>query len=509
MNTLENDESRAMERGVVSRCGKAAVLLLSHSESNLAPLQTLLSREPEGYSTRLLRNSEEVYDSGTAVAAGRLVLCEPGFDVRLLEAAAWTIDVTEAFAPVYVLRCSDDAARPLTGCPGFLRVCGVVNYTKGWSDAWKRLSGLWAAWRSPFLSSRIEDVSVSDVLQMVGVGGWTCAVRIDGAAGRHALEERREATRGCLYFSKGVPEYAWSSGHAGSEAVKELLAVRHGALHVFRRAWAPPLCNLKATVEELLLAHAVEQDESTAGVETDAGVGVRIGSVREEMISGRRNDLSPDEEELSCGMSRAEHGNGDNSPDAAVRPLDQWWRAESRTIGSAFRTCTGKPFPLRWMSHRELMRLITDRERRRFISLVGERTFLERVIEHCAGDADRSMFDTAAVPVLRVGRFDSVCLYVVGLLGESEVPVLPEYSPCIAYAPSEEVAAKIRRMRYARTVLFIPAANAPADGPAIESDNTQVWLRCAWDLDEEPDGIVAVLERAVAFFGGQTRRTTL
>ena len=54
--------------------------------------------------------------------------------------------------------------------PQNLRLAGILNIQSGWRSNWHQISAIKAAWHNPLMVSRIEEVPVSDVLQMISSG---------------------------------------------------------------------------------------------------------------------------------------------------------------------------------------------------------------------------------------------------------------------------------------------------------------------------------------------------
>ncbi|MCX7727643.1 MAG: hypothetical protein N2053_12450, partial [Chitinispirillaceae bacterium] len=88
--------------------------------------------------------------------------------------------------------------------PLSLKLAGIIDNKNGWVTTWRKISALKKAWDNPVMVSRIEEVQVSDILQMIAACRWSSIVFIEGYT-ENIPSRNEKPLRGSISFINGVP----------------------------------------------------------------------------------------------------------------------------------------------------------------------------------------------------------------------------------------------------------------------------------------------------------------
>jgi hypothetical protein len=432
---------------------------------------SLLQSQKSGYSARFIDTNDIFPAGGEVLEKCDMVLYDMNETALFNSETAGLIERVPALVPMIGLETADKASTSFAEYPSYLRLAGIATLKKGWGAAWEKIVEMRKAWQSPYMHSRIEDVSPSDVLQMIGVSQWTAIVRIEGNLmnASDTAGSSGGAIKGCISFCKGVPDCAWSNNHSGMEAIWELLSLRHGVLDVVRRIWSGCVRNIHSTIEEILIAHALGVDES-----------------HPEAVVDRVLPATP----LPPPAIRWP----ENGP---RRTLDGFWARNRAAIARALATTDSGPFPLRWMKWRELERLVVSDIQTQFLIVYGNDPFVRGYLEPYSREVGSDRLSGEAIPVLRLGKIGNAGLYIVGLRAlDMGMRILNRFPFIIEYGGSEKPdRVDMLLKNHARTAIII-ADNADA---CIEETARRVGTRelhyCTLSVSDaaEKNSVAAVL----------------
>jgi hypothetical protein len=432
---------------------------------------SLLQSQKSGHAARFIDTNDIFSTGGEVLEKCDMILCDMNDTVLFNSETAALIELVPALVPMIGLETADKASATFAEYPSYLRLAGIATLKKGWGAAWEKIVEMRTAWKSPYMHSRIEDVSPSDVLQMIGVSQWTAIVRIEGnqmsASGTGG--SGGGAIKGCISFCKGAPDCAWSNNHNGMEAIWELLSLRHGVLDVVKRIWSGCIRNIHSTIEEILITHALGVDES----HPEAGV----------------DRVTPAAPVPSPAIRWPENG--------PKRTLDGFWNRNHAAIAGMLTTTDSGPFPLRLMKWRELERLVVSDIQTMFLIVFGNHTFVRSYLEPFAREVGSDRLSGEAIPVLRLGKTGHAGLYIIGLRTlDSGMRILNRFPFIIEYDGGKKPDCLDMLLKnHARAVIII-ADDADA---CIEETARRVGTRelqyCSLSVSDATDkkSVVAVL----------------
>jgi hypothetical protein len=396
---------------------------------------SLLQSQKSEHTARFIDTNDLLSADGNSLEKCDMVLCDMNEAALFTSEASGLIERVPARVTMIGFETADSVSTSFAKYPSYLRLAGITTLLKGWNTAWEKIVEMNTAWKSPFMHSRIEDVSPSDVLQMIGVSQWTAIVRIEGSQAETSAPfgSGDGAIKGCISFCKGIPECAWSNSHTGMEAIWELLSLRHGVLDVVRRIWSGCVRNIHGTIEEILIAHALGVDESC----TDAGV-----------------DRAPPAVPLpSHAIHWPENGHR--------RTLDGFWNRNGAAIA---RTLTGSDsgsFPLRWMKWRELERLVVSDIQTEFLIVFGNDRFVFSYLEPYAAGIGIDRLSGEDIPVLRLGKIGSVGLYVIGIRSlDAGMRILNRFPFIIEYGKKPDSLAMLLKNHACAAIIIADTTDA-------------------------------------------------
>ena len=291
----------------------------------------------------------------------------------------------------------------ILGLPQNVRLAGIIDTTRGWYSNWKQITTMKQAWNNPLMVSRIEDVQVYDILQMISSGQWSNVVYIEGFTGEETFPSTRSPLRGGISFYKGEPQTAWSWRSTGIEAMFDLLSIKHGILQVMKNLCLPTIRNIYQHMDEILLSHAVAQDESSISCPVDK----KTSCLQDQSSPGPvvSNSLPSDDEP-------------ENNPvDAKKVPPDNFWKIIATAAAAQFEHASPQSFPCRWMEENDLKYIAQKHQNVEFLVIYGNESSLVSIFTSCAKKFSSQKFhNESQIPVMRIGRSGHPCLYIIGNL---------------------------------------------------------------------------------------------
>jgi hypothetical protein len=433
---------------------------------------SLLQSQKSEHTARFIDTNDILSSGGKDLEKCAMVLCDMNEAVLFTSEASGLIERVPALVTMIGFETADTVSASFAKYPSYLRLAGIATLKKGWDAAWENIVEMHTAWKSPFMHSRIEDVSPSDVLQMIGVSQWTAIVRIEGnQTETSASFGSGDATiKGCISFCKGIPECAWSNSHTGIEAVWELLTLRHGVLDVVRRIWSGCVRNIHGTIEEILIAHALGVDES----HPDAG-----------------NDQAPPAVPLPAhAIHWPENGH--------KRTLDGFWNRNSAAIARMLTATDSGPFPLRWMKWRELERLVVSDIQTEFLIVYGNDRFIHRYLEPYVRGIGTDRLSGEDIPVLRLGKIANVGLYIIGIHTlDTGMRILNRFPFIIEYGKNPDSLAMLLKNHACAAIVIADNADACIE-EISRRIGTQELHYCSMSVEDATakNSVTAVLNQA-------------
>ncbi|MFH0881109.1 MAG: DUF4388 domain-containing protein [Lentisphaerota bacterium] len=321
----------------------------------------------------------------------------------------------------------------------WIRLDAVISVAHPAVDNWARMQNIRNALKTPLMSLRIEDVSVSDILQLLGMSERSSNVVIRGR-----VHDTSPWMEGRLFFQKGLLEFAVTSHHAGDKAVFDLLALRQGTIEVLPCFWLPGRSNIRVSLDKLLLDFAVGYDEAAAQEAAD------------ETHTGE--ELVPSDESTAAGAIDI----------AAALAAGTWGSHSQRDIPDRFQgvfpihmfrsrwadlpqECLERldgagegALPLDWISPMELSICLDQHPGLRVVSLRGSLEFLICMMSSWHDQFNIDRFVEGFRPVIRLGDHDDDAVWFVGDLDEQPLEVLSDY-PCAVWTEPRESDLTLRR----------------------------------------------------------------
>jgi hypothetical protein len=380
-----------------------------------------------------------------------LMICCPNENPLLLELAAQLLESEAGFIPLMLVHSGPNPLEMINTTPAFLRVTGTIDLSEGWDASWNSLKELQQVWRVPVMHSRIEEVSPSDVLQMIGISQWTAIVRLDGSGSHAAPVTLHDPAKikGCIVFNHGVPECAWSTHFNGSEAIWELLSLTHGTLDVIRRPWGLCIKNVHSKIDEIIISYALKVDGFPV-------CGEMVHDMAEETAPQVRSEEPPPPPPPASLELTWLKKTGDLTG-------DPWWKSNADAIAATLDTFGTRPAPLRWMRGREVERLLGSKEDKKFLVYRSDKKGLASLLAACGGAAEMADISDEDIPVLRLGRFGTTVLYIIGLFS-AETTVKPPrgYPLVIVHCKEMPESALVRALDSTESFAVIVSSDRPA-----------------------------------------------
>ncbi len=387
-----------------------------------------------------------------------ILICDIRSDDSMLKTATQLIDNAPIHMIAVGLSNGVTLQKDVLSSPGSVRLAGIVNMQEGWENIWRHISSIKFAWNNPLMMSKIEDVPVSDILQMISIGQWNAMVQIQGrtTASKELNKNGNDRICGSIFFWKGDPISAWSSLHNGIQAVCDLISLRQGILRIIRPLSASPFRNIQTSMQDILLSYAVSIDELLKQPLTQA-VNNEIEIEETQVVAPSSSnlqffrdanavnaiDVTPSVEPQSASIQSSEDASADTAAEKSVfrQPssfIHPWWSTNLSSLNNILVTIEPRSLPVRWMKTNDIEFLTLPNTQSEFLVFRAPRQFLLPMLRLCARDFTTNKLDEEWVPVLRLGLRQKANLYIACLEIDSACTPLSAF-PCAAYSSQEQV----------------------------------------------------------------------
>ncbi|MBD3344718.1 MAG: hypothetical protein GF401_06615 [Chitinivibrionales bacterium] len=420
-----------------------------------------------------------------------VVLCDIRSGYSFLEAGARALECAPNHAFTLALKNGTRLPHEALELPSSLRLSGIINIKEGWESNWENITKIRTSLYRPLMASRIEDVPVSDVLQMIAIGGWSAVVRIDGCIVEKDVDDTNclERIRGGISFQSGVPTTAWSSHHIGIEAIYELLSLNHGILRVIKHAWIPDVRNLHWPMEQILLSYAFSIDQSqtkswstTINLDKLNCIEEHVGAERTEPVSSSAEN----KKSHSAAQSKIVSGRKGHS---ARNPLE-----------SMVASIEPGTLPLRWMSNADIADLKMLSARNMILTVRAEDSLLSSFFGVLSKKFSPDKLSGNSFPVIRLGRTGGVCYYLAGIGMQKECEIL-NGSPTVLYTETKNASSFVQdldKKKVPVAVLLCEKPDAVEEAVRKNSGNVNVRYKCLSCRVDSIDDIAPVLKNITA-----------
>lgn len=338
-----------------------------------------------------------------------VLICDLRSASPAVELGAYAVDCVPAETLAVGLTSDHDIPQETLCRQVNLRFSGIINNRKGWLANWNQISAIKQAWHNPLMVSRIEEVPVSDVLQMIASGCWNVVVHVTGYGMSTLPLLPNKACKGCISFYQGVPQTAWSWKSAGIQAMFDLLSLKKGILQVVKNLCAPTIRNVYLQTDEVLLSHAVALDES----------------------------IIPPPEVPPPAVAPVPATTSENST---------WWTVNGQRIIETLDRAMEQSFPFRVMNSEGLTDLSRNQHDSAMVIVYGSTEELAGFFSRCArGFSAEKLTGEQQFPVMRLGRSGEPCLYITGCVPSSDLHLMKKV-PAIVLQPAELDSATAERL---------------------------------------------------------------
>lgn len=409
-----------------------------------------------------------------------VMICDIRSNYSALEIGAKALEHAPTGILTIGLSNNRSLTREMLSLPHCLGLAGVIDTKDGWSSNWNEISAIKYAWQHPLMVSRIEEVPVGDVLQMIAAGRWSTIVVIDGyyASTTTAAPTSDQHIRGCISFHQGEPQTAWSSRGIGTQAIFDLLSTKRGVLQLIKNLGSPSLRNVDRETEELLISHAVALDESKNFHEKHNSVNnppCALEATAETVLT--EPDMLPAAVEATTPQTAPEHPQNPSEPGAGFsdsQPTKAWWKRHGNRFLEIIAAATPQSFPLRWMQQDELKRMAHEHTGTEFFVIYGNGQALTTFFTACARNfSTEKMHLENNYPVFRIGRSQESCLYFVGI-GINESCSFVNECHCAILFSGENDQAFVEQLQQ-RHHASIHMINSPVPCPEIPEATSSVF----------------------------------
>jgi hypothetical protein len=419
-------------------------LLLSDDRELFEIMTGFLQKNEPERSLKLSQNLSELHPIEFTLRKCDILLCDIRSNVALIEMGGQLVESASMQLMPIGLCDSTPLQKDLLTLPFCFRFADIAKMNADWKNIWGQIVGIKFAWNNPLMLSKIEDVPVSDVLQMISVGRWNSMVQINGRVSKYINNELvgSERMRGNISFWNGAPHVAWSSFHAGIDAIYDLLSVKNGVLQVIRLTKPPYIRNIQREMQDILLSFAVLFDETLEGANLgieEINQPIQTGPIAEQ---GKVSAEPPPE---FSNLNAEEKQTAYNAPISAFKSrdlLDSWWCQDFDSLRSALANTEPRSLPLRWMNDDDIQRLTISDSQSKFLILRAETEFLISMLGLCARGFETEKLKSSWIPVVRLGRFQKTNLYLVCIETAAPCDSLKKY-PCVFYSRMEDLESKI------------------------------------------------------------------
>jgi hypothetical protein len=431
-------------------------LLLSFDSDLYKQITEYLNQNDGGRTLKCSHDISEVQPVELWLGKCDIMICDLRSDGSLLETSSILIESAPTQLLAIGLCNGTDVSEQVLTSPAGLRLTDIVNIQDGWKGIWRHISSIKNAWANPLMVSKIEDVPVSDILQMISIGRWNSMVQIQGRTTMSKELTARTAghIRGCIFFWKGEPIAAWSSNHTGVQAICDLLSLKQGILKVIRPLKTPPFRNIQTDMQDILISYAVTLDESFNDP-------MRRSTALDEAIDASLKSTPNPEADAQPDKKNIRSRTIDPLRPHDSPPLHAFW-TQCVPIGESLIKSDPRSLPLRWMKPGDLQKLVLPEKQSLFLVMRAPRKFLLDILGLCAREYSDEKLDDGSIPVLRLGRQGKNYLYMAYLDTNADCPALNAF-PCAVYTSFDQAAKTLQSLAkcgHPVTVLLVPDTHA-------------------------------------------------
>ncbi|OGV44579.1 MAG: hypothetical protein A2X46_03255 [Lentisphaerae bacterium GWF2_57_35] len=343
-------------------------------------------------------------------------------------------------AVVIGLWSSEELPEPFEKGP-WIRLDAVLSASQKAAENWSRIQNISAALKQPLMSLRIEDVAVSNILQLLTMSERGSNVAIHGRKNAQS-----PWVDGRLFFQNGILHFAVTGGQAGDAAVIDLLGLKDGTIEVYSCCWLPGRRNIQCMTDKLLLDYAVGCDESSSQEPTFAQPAKAAATEPAESLS-----QGFEKEDLAAALAAGTWGSSSHreSPDRFQGASSfqmfraQWSVLPSSLIEQLEQSGEGQ-LPLDWMTPNELSSYLDLNPGQRVVALRGSLEFLICMMAPWGERFQIDRFAAGARPAIRVENDADGSIWFVGDLDDQPADILSDY-PCAVWTEPQKSDLTLRR----------------------------------------------------------------
>lgn len=437
------------------------ILFLSNDPNQFDLLQKYLHKQHSEKTIWLSYDLSEIQSLDQSLKSCEIILCDLSNSVFFLEIACAALENASPQAFIMGFNADKEFIDTYNTTSDIYRLYDIITINDGWDKVWKMIESVQTMWQNPAMMSCIEKISVCDVVQMISAGGWTSIVSIYG----WSKKTESKVIRGNISFCKGQPEMAFSSNNLGIDSIYDFLSLTDGYLQVIHTIQNLVLKNIYTTTQEILMSYFVSIDEmpiiSEENCLSDQDVIEMEDCLNKRTIQNNKMENFNNSQNTKTS-SVNKHTDEENNVNSNIKDVsdseilednsitmipdfDIWWRENAKYLLDVFTCAEEKSFPLRWMEEKELKNLIKTNKQMKFLILTGNIDLQSSFIELLGRDFHAENLLKSKMPVIRLCRVDTTCLYLVTINECENFPELKDF-PCIIYDKSEEISVKTSRL---------------------------------------------------------------
>lgn len=424
------------------------------------------------------------------------IICHVDPEGRTLHRAIKTANDLEHFVPVLGLQDSISNNIKSSDFAEYEKLCGIFGIDKGLAYVWEQIEAVLEIWATPAMKSHLDEIPLSDVLQMVSASQRTSIVRISGF---HSDIGADSLTRGCISFVNGQPQIAWSTRNNGIDAIYELLALDMGVLELIKPLPFPAKRNLFQQVDQILFTYAIHHDELLHNQK-------KADLQEPDIVSNEMVAAESGKTEIGTIPPPAQHQDPQwPSPAISGHPIDflkvdRWWYTAKETLGRIIISKgDSENFLVRWMTQAALAESIKRVDSPRVIVFAG--TAAVSILTGFAHILAPKKISGVG-PVLRKGRIEGATFYLAGIESLIDLDAVFHNSPCVISGSLHECRSAYQIINKKKIPLGIFAtADASATTEMLLVDATTLShpsaFFCMQSPQIDPDKLTAFMEALV------------
>lgn len=193
-----------------------------------------------------------------------LIICELFYNRILIEDAAELFDKLHPQSFILGLTQDDTIPIEMYETSAALRLTDIIKINLGWKRIWKKIEEALHFYTTSALSLRINEIPVSNLLEMVENSKWTSIITIHD----YSFSLTSGNIRGCIYFRRGQPEMAWSSDNFGERAIYDFLSLTEGYAHVYHTPQGHFVRNVTRSIQQIMMTYYIREDENSPHCKT-------------------------------------------------------------------------------------------------------------------------------------------------------------------------------------------------------------------------------------------------